>query len=170
MSFFTGFKSNFVFNEISLQATPAQVWEEITNVEVSRFEFPVLLMLLGIPKPLSANVIRAGIGGYRVAQFSNGATFRQEILEWKPHEKYRFSFNASSDFRVGHVMNLSNGPFQIETGGYDLIKSESEVILILSSNYKLNGFLSKVLHLPFRIIVYLFQVYLLKGIKQNLIS
>lgn len=168
MSFFKGYKSNFVYNEIRLQATTSQVWEEITNVEISKFKFPLILMILGIPKPLAANVIKEGVGGYRVAKFSNGATFQQEILEWDLNRKYRFSFNASSNFKVGHVMNLSSGPFQIETGGYDLAQLELEVHLILSSNYRLNGFLGKALHLPFRFIVYLFQIYLLNGIRQNL--
>ncbi|WP_298419400.1 hypothetical protein [uncultured Kordia sp.] len=39
---------------------------------------------------------------------------------------------------------------------------------ILASNYKLNGIIGTLMHIPFRLVVYLFQKYLLKGIKANL--
>ena len=128
----------------------------------------MLLKLIGIPKPISAKVIKEGVGGFRLATFSNNAQFQQEILEWNPNEKYRFKFNPTSNFKVGHFMNLSNGPFEIQTGGYELIRNKMSINLILSSNYELNGFLGHVMHLPFRLVVYIFQKYLLKGIKKNL--
>ena len=67
-------------------------------------------------------------------------------------------------------MNLSKGPFEIETGGYDLIEHNNEIKLVLSSNYRLNGILGTIMHLPFRLVVYYFQKYLLKGIRNNLES
>lgn len=167
MSFFKGYTTKYVHNTIVLQTDASKIWDEITNVKVENFKFPWLFTLIGIPKPLSAEVIKEGVGGYRVASFSNNAKFHQEILVWELHKKYRFKFNPTNNFKVGHFMKLSNGPFQIETGGYELFEHQKGVKLLLSSNYKLNGVLGKVMHLPFRLVVYLFQRYLLKGIKVN---
>lgn len=168
MGFFEGYNSRFVYNTILLNAKSETIWNEITNVKVDKLRFPIFLTLLGIPKPLSAEVISEGIGGYRVASFSNKAQFKQEILEWDLHKRYRFKFNPTANFKVGHLMNLSAGPFQIETGGYELFENNGQIRLELSSNYKLNGFIGALMHLLFRGVVYYFQKYLLKGIKKNL--
>lgn len=166
--FFTGYRSKFVYNTILLNAEPSSIWLEITNVRVAGFRFPLLFSLLGIPKPLSAEVIREGVGGYRVATFSNNAQFQQEILEWELNKKYRFRFNPTTDFKVGHFMNLSKGPFEIKTGGHELFQKNDLVRLKLSSNYKLNGVIGVLMHLPCRMVIYYFQKYLLKGIQKNL--
>ena len=76
MSFSKGYRSKSVSNTIKLNSDSHKVWNEITNVMVAKFKFPFLFKLLGIPKPLSAEVIREGVGGYRVATFSNDALFK----------------------------------------------------------------------------------------------
>lgn len=168
MSFFKGYRTKYVHNFIVLKAEPDAIWREITNVAVAGFDFPWIFRVLGVPKPLSAEVIKVGVGGYRVAKFSNGAEFHQNILEWEVNKKYRFQFNATRNFRVGHFMNLSKGPFQILTGGYDLLDHKEGILLLLSSNYQLQGILGAIMHLPFRWVVYAFQKHLLKGIAHNL--
>ena len=170
MNFFEGYKSKRITNEIVLHSNQMTVWNEITNVMIYNFRFPLFLRLIGIPKPLSATVEKEGVGGYRVAKFSNGAEFHQVILEWELLRKYRFNFNATNNFKVGHILNLSHGPFKIETGGYNLIELPTGVKLELISNYRLNGFLGSLLHIPFRLVVYLFQKHLLKAIEANCIN
>ncbi|MCT4560555.1 MAG: hypothetical protein N4A41_04180 [Crocinitomicaceae bacterium] len=167
MKFFEGFKSKRITNQIVLHSNQTTVWKEITNVMIYNFRFPLFLRLIGIPKPLSAKIEQDGVGGYRVAKFSNGAEFHQVILEWELLKRYRFNFNATDNFKVGHFLNLSHGPFKIETGGYNLIVIPTGIKLELISNYKLNGFLGKLLHLPFRFTVFLFQKHLLKAIESN---
>jgi len=168
LSFFKGYRSNTITNSILLNSDSKSIWAEITNVMVANFRFPILLRLIGIPKPLSAEVVIEGVGGYRLATFSNNAQFQQEILEWNPNKNYRFRFNPTSNFTVAYFMNLSTGPFQIRTGGYELVKHNNSINLILSSNYELKGTIGYIMHLPFRIVVYIFQKYLLTGIKNNL--
>ena len=170
MSFSKGYRSKSVSNTIKLNSDSHKVWNEITNVMVAKFKFPFLFKLLGIPKPLSAEVIREGVGGYRVATFSNDAQFKQEILSWKINKEYRFKFNPTKNFKVAHFMNLSQGPFEINTGGYELIEKENGIQLVLSSEYKLNGLMGRIMHIPFRLVIFFFQRYLLKGIANNLIK
>jgi hypothetical protein len=167
MKFFKGYNEKYICNTVTLNCSSEQVWNEITNVMINKIPYPFFLSFLGIPKPLSAKVIKEGVGGYRIAKFSNKAEFHQVILEWDLYKKYRFSFNASNNFRVGHLMNLSKGPFEIRTGGYQLIEKSDGITLELSSKYKLNGIIGHILHLPFRIITYTFQKHLLKGIRIN---
>ena len=118
MNFIKGYQTKYISNTINLNSNSSDIWNEITNVMVSKFKFPFIFKLIGIPKPLSAEVMKEGIGGYRVATFSNKAQFQQEIIEWKPNKEYRFKFNPTQNFKVGHVMNLSNGPFEIKTVGF----------------------------------------------------
>ena len=67
-------------------------------------------------------------------------------------------------------MNLSQGPFEINTGGYELIEKENGIQLVLSSEYKLNGLMGRIMHIPFHLVIFFFQRYLLKGIANNLIK
>jgi hypothetical protein len=157
-----------VSNQILLKGEAKTVWNEITNVRLQCSKFPVLLSLLGIPKPLSAKVVNEGIGGYREAFFEGDALFRQEIIEWELHANYRFKFNASKNFTIGPVLNLSSGPFEICTGGYTLEKKGEDLLLTLCSEYELHGLMGKIFHWPFRGIISAFQSYLLHAIKQNL--
>lgn len=120
MSFGKDFHEKRIANQIQLNQKSEVVWKAITNVSVSKAPFSIWFVLLGIPKPLSAEVKKEGIGGYRVAHFSNGAQFHQEILDWDLYSNYRFSFNPTENFRVGHFWKLSKGPFSIETGGYKI--------------------------------------------------
>lgn len=167
MAFFKGYKRKYICNKVTLDSAADQIWNEITNVMINKLRYPFILSALGVPKPLSARVIKEGVGGHRIAHFSNNAEFQQEILEWDLHKKYRFSFNASNNFRVGHVMNLSSGPFEIVTGGYELIRKTNGICLQLSSDYRLKGFIGFVFHLPFRIVTYKYQKHLLKAIQLN---
>lgn len=168
MHFFKGYTSKYVYNTILLHSPASTIWNEITNVMIAEYKFPILFSLFGIPKPLSAEVIKTGVGGYRVAKFSNKAEFQQNILEWEIEKKYRFKFNPTPQFKVGHVLNLSNGPFEIQTGGYELQENNKGIRLVLSSNYALNGILGSLMHIPFRFVVYHFQKYLLNAIHKKL--
>lgn len=157
-----------VKNEIVLRDELRKVWKEITDVRLQNSKFPWYLKLVGIPRPLAATVMKEGVGGYREAYFEREVFFRQEIFEWKLYTKYRFKFNASKNFNIGPFLNLSSGPFEILTGGYDLYEKNEGLLLILSSEYRLHGFMGKIFHWPFRAVVSLFQAYLLKAIMNNL--
>ena len=60
-------------------ASPEAVWQEVTEVDIAAFRHPAYLAILGIPKPLRAEVLQPGMGGVRVAYFSNNLRFSQEI-------------------------------------------------------------------------------------------
>src|SRR5262245_37088817 len=94
---------------------PAEcVWRHITEVDITSFHHPAYLSALGIPKPLRSEIIDARAGGVRIAYFDNDKRFTQEITFWKPPEQYSFTFRADPGFRVGHFLDLVEGPFRMK--------------------------------------------------------
>jgi len=152
---------------IHINASRQSVWQHITEVDIMSFRHPAYFSLLGIPKPLRAEIIDAGVGGTRIAYFSNGRTFSQTITSWQPHERYAFTFQAEPGFRVAYLLDLSDGPFQMKAGAYQITSCQTGVRLSLTSHYTLNGIVGICLYIPVRSILNLFQRYLLRGIKAN---
>ena len=152
---------------INIAAPPEAVWQEVTQVDIASFRHPIYLSILGIPKPLRAEVTQPGVGGARVAFFSNNLRFSQEIIEWQPYERYAFTFKPDPGFRVAYCLDLSDGPVRMVAGGYQINRSESGSRLTLSSQYELWGVPGACLRLPVRLVLHLFQSYLLRGIRIN---
>jgi hypothetical protein len=148
-------------------ASPESVWREVTNVDIASFRHPAYLAALGIPKPLRAEVVRSGVGGARVAYFDNGRRFAQEITAWTPAEHYAFTFRPDPGFRVAWVLDLADGPFRMVSGAYRLARVEGGTRLSLSSDYELRGVAGALLGLPVRLVLRLFQAYLLRGLARN---
>jgi hypothetical protein len=150
-----------------INASAACVWQHITEVDITAFPHPPYLTLLGIPKPLRAEILQDGVGGSRIAHFVGGKRFTQEITEWQPATRFGFTFRADPGFRVGHVLDLSDGVFRMASGAYTIIPQENGVTLVLESQYTLHGLVGFLLALPVRLVLNLFQAYLLAGIKAN---
>ena len=154
-------------HETHIHAPPEIVWRHVTEVDIASFRHPAYFVLLGIPKPLRAEITKSGVGGRRVAYFDNGRTFTQEITTWQPHTQYDFTFQAEAGFRVAYLLDLSDGSFQMKSGSYRLVAGENGVRLTLASAYALRGFFGWCLYGPVRLVLDLFQRYLLRGIKAN---
>lgn len=160
-------KDRHITQSISIQAPADVVWKEITQLDISAFRHPPYLVALGIPKPLKADITTEGVGGARVAHFSRNRRFTQTITAWEPGHHFAFTFTADPGFRAGHVLDLSDGPFQMVHGAYRLAPAAGGVTLSLSSTYSLRGPAGAALALPVRLVLWLFQRYLLQGIKAN---
>jgi hypothetical protein len=150
-----------------IAARPEAVWREVTDVDIASFRHPPYLAALGIPKPLRAEVVRSGVGGARVAYFSNGLRFSQEITAWEPCAHYAFTFKPDPGFRVAYLLDLADGPFRMVSGAYRLAPVEGGTVLSLSSDYELRGLAGALLGVPVRLVLRLFQAYLLRGLGQN---
>ena len=161
---------------IVINSSAADVWSQIIDLYITTFRHPAFFRLLDIPKPLKAELSHAGLGGERTAYFAGGKMFKQEIVLWQPPDaiesvgsfsRFNFTFRASPDFRVGYLLNLHSGPFQMKAGAYRIEPVEGRVRLYLSSEYELIGFFGACLLAPVRCILFLFQLYLLRGIERN---
>jgi hypothetical protein len=154
-------------HSVHVTASVEAVWQQITQVDIASFRHPAYLAMLGIPKPLRAEVLRPGVGGVRIAFFSNNRRFFQEITQWQPPERYAFSFKADPGFRVAYCLDLSDGPFRMVAGSYRLRRTGLGTHLTLSSQYELYGVLGACLGIPVRLVLHRFQIYLLHGLKRN---
>ncbi len=154
-------------HSIHINAPAEAVWRHITQVDIAAFRHPAYFTLLGIPKPLRAEIVQPGVNGARTAFFANGLRFSQVITEWQPYERYAFTFQADPGFRVAYLLDLSDGPFRMIAGTYHLTAEQRGVRLSLSSQYALYGLRGMRLRLPVRLVLALFQRYLLRGIKAN---
>lgn len=157
----------FLNNATHINASAETVWRHITDVDIASFRHPAYFALLGIPKPLRAEVLTPGVGGKRTAFFSNRRRFTQEITAWQPYEHYAFTFRADPGFRVAYLLDLADGPFRMKAGTYYLKPDQGGVRLSLSSQYELYGLVGLCLRFPVRLVLALFQRYLLQGIKAN---
>jgi len=160
-------KRHRIEHSVNIAASAPCVWREVTQVDIASFRHPAYLSILGIPKPLRAEVTRPGVGGARLAFFANGRRFSQEITEWQPCERYAFTFNPDPGFRVAYCLDLSDGPFRILEGAYQLRPMGAETRLCLASDYELRGAVGACLRWPVRLVLHLFQTYLLRGIRIN---
>lgn len=156
-----------VDQSVEVRASAASIWEEVTQVDLASFRHSPYFTLLGIPKPLRAEVLRVGNGGARVATFSNGRRFTQEITDWQPNERFAFTFRADPGFRVGHCLDLSKGPLRMISGAYRIKAGSSAVQLILSSHYELDGIAGALIEGPVRLVLRAFQSSLLRGLRAN---
>lgn len=129
-------------HKIFVQAPAAIVWRHVTEVDIASFHHPAYFSLLGIPKPLRAEITKSGVGGRRVAYFDNGRTFTQAITVWQPPKRYDITFQADPGFRAGYLLDLANGPFQMVSGSYRMALAETGVTVGLASQYELRAFLA----------------------------
>ncbi len=154
-------------SSIRISADPAAIWEQITNVRIEQFSEPWYFRFLDIPKPLSAEVQSEGVGGSRIAYFKNKKRFIQKITAWDRPSHYAFTFNPEEGFRVGYVFDLANGVFRILTGSYRLVQASNGVTLTLDTTYSIRRSAMTLLAVPIRLVLIVFQKYLLSSIKKN---
>lgn len=156
-----------ISSNIDISGQPEKIWNNITNVKLEQFSDPLIFKLLNIPKPLRAEIVSEGEGGSRIAYFDTGKRFMQKILVWKPLKEYSFSFNPEKGFRVCYLFELSEGIFRIPSGAYFLTTNLNSTTLKLVTTYSINKRLYFLFNLPARLILKIFQRYLLTSIKKN---
>ena len=156
-----------ISSSIDINGRPEKIWENITNVQIEQFSDPTAFKLIGIPRPLKADLLKEGKGGQRIAYFDTGKRFIQKITTWEPLKEYSFNFNPEKGFVVGHFFDISDGVFRILNGSYYLSKKGEKTQLKLSTTYSLDRRVYLLFSIPIKLILTTFQKYLLTSIKKN---
>jgi hypothetical protein len=156
-----------ISSTIEINGRPETIWDNITNVRIEQFSDPVLFKLLGIPRPLRAELLSEGKGGLRIAYFDSGKMFIQEITTWEPLKEYSFNFNPEKGFVVGYFFDISDGVFKVPNGSYFLTTSGKLTTLRLATTYSLDKNVFFLFNIPVKLILKAFQKYLLISIKKN---
>jgi hypothetical protein len=75
-----------VASEIVIEASPAKVWAQVVNVPlISAKEFESgWFHWMGVPRPISATVDSAAVGGMRIGTFEGGLRFQERITAYVP--------------------------------------------------------------------------------------
>ena len=156
-----------ISSSIDINGRPEIIWDNITNVRIEQFSDPITFKLLGIPKPLRADLVSEGKGGQRIAYFNSGKRFIQEITTWEPLKEYSFNFNPEKGFVVGYFFDISDGVFKVPNGSYFLTTIGNITTLQLATTYSLDRRIFFLFNIPVRLILKAFQKYLLTSIKKN---
>ena len=160
-------KEHEIGHSIHICAPAECVWRHITDVDIASFHHSAYMSALGVPKPLRAEIIDAGIGGTRIRYYDNDKRLTQEITAWKYLEHYSFTFRADPGFRVGYFLDLAEGPIHLKSATYTIFPVESGVRLNLEIRYELRGAMGACRYLPVWRVLNLYQRYVLRGIKAN---
>jgi len=112
--------------DITIAAPPDVIWPLVTSVDSIRpsEQRPALFIRLGFPRPISAKIDRAGVGGIRVARFERGLEFTETVTAWE--DRHRLSFTIEPNTAAIPATTLDphvtiGGPFfDVLTGTYEL--------------------------------------------------
>ncbi|WOR15919.1 hypothetical protein RYZ27_04485 [Hyphomonas sp. FCG-A18] len=138
-----------VQREIVIDAPPEVVWPLLLsmpdiNEEEGHWTFTQSVM--GVPRPVSAEVKGEGVGAVRAAYWQNQVYFEEHIIEWDAGRAMRWSF-AFPDDSVARYTDAKIGPdtihMRIFDGGYRIEPMhDGRTRLILDTRYDLSNHLS----------------------------
>lgn len=149
-------RSNYytVENSLTIYAPPHVVWQQLGNVtNIGSEEIAdSLTFLIGVPKPLKANMNAEGVGSIRTSVWEKGVVFREVITAWEPNKKMTYSFdvdpNAIPDHALDKHVKLGGEYFSPIHGGYYLLEDPSgNTVLTLKTTVVDNtnfGFYSRI--------------------------
>jgi hypothetical protein len=151
-----------------IEAEIGTVWQHVTDVDAMAHPHPAIFKILGVPRPLRAELKGTGVGAARTAWFDNGKRFTQAVSEWRPPNYLRFSFTADPGFRAGYLFDLSCGPFRILEGWYQLDESTPAATrATLGTRYFCSIYPVFMIPLIIRRVLLAYQRFLLRMIKAN---
>lgn len=115
-----------VSNTIHVHAPPEVVFQHLAEVrDIKPKELGFSFMhLIGLPKPLAAEMSNRGVGSVRVSKWQQGIWFKEEIIAWQQpwHMHYQFIVPKGSIPReaLDRHVEINGEYFELVDGGYDL--------------------------------------------------
>ncbi len=133
------------YTYIDIHAPADKIWENVTRVSTISPEEDMgrLTLLLGMPRPVKAELNFNGVGAKREAIFTKGLVFHETVLEYKEQKKMVFSIDADPysipSTTMDEHMLIGGKYFDVLTGTYTLEKlNDDNYRLHLYSHFKLN--------------------------------
>lgn len=96
-----------VENSIEINATPDVVWKQLANVrtiEKSELSFS-LTALIGVPRPIEANMNAEGVGAVRTSKWDKGVVFKEVITDWTPSKRMAYTFDIDPEAIPDNVLD-----------------------------------------------------------------
>lgn len=87
------------YNTIDIQAADTVVWSNVTRVrDITEAEDRSgINRLLGMPRPIRAELDTLAVGGQRAAIFERGLVFHETVFEYEPLRRMAFTIKADPD-------------------------------------------------------------------------
>lgn len=87
------------YNYIDIQAVDTVVWSQVTRVrDIAAVEDRSgINRLLGMPRPIRAELDTLAVGGRREAIFERGLVFHETVFEYEPLRRMAFTIEADPD-------------------------------------------------------------------------
>ena len=107
-----------------IAATPQRIWpllKGIPDVHPGEGQWNVSEDVIGIPRPLGAQLFGNGIGAERRANWGDNVRFRERVIDWQPGRRigWRFLFDDIDGWKFTDRHLMPDSPyFRVTTGGY----------------------------------------------------
>jgi len=130
---------------IDIEAPRQKIWSNITRVrEIKESEDDSgLTKILGIPRPIRAELNYEGVGAHREAIFSGGLVFNETVLTYEDQKLMKFSIKANTQEIPSttfdeHIL-IGGDYFDVLEGTYELEKLGDQKFRVhLYSEFKLS--------------------------------
>lgn len=115
-----------VKNSIVINAPIDVVWRQLANVSyIAEEEFPMSFsQLIGIPRPLQADMNAQGVGAVRTSKWQKNVVFKEVITDWQPNKQMLYQFDIDPDLIPDNALDkhvkLGGEYFSPLYGGYYL--------------------------------------------------
>ena len=134
-----------VKNSVVINAPIDVVWRQLANVSyIAEGEFPMSFsQLIGIPRPLQADMDAQGVGAVRTSKWQNGVVFKEVITDWQPNKQMLYQFDIDPDLIPDNALDkhvkLGGEYFSPLYGGYYLAETANgQTVLTLKTTVEDN--------------------------------
>ncbi|WEK18242.1 MAG: hypothetical protein P0Y49_15735 [Candidatus Pedobacter colombiensis] len=126
---------NLVADEIVVNATPEEIWKNVVAFDKIEKKENYWLFQIGMPSPMQTTVEGYYEGAGRKCIFSNGYTFDEKIVTYKPNENLTFDIvkQPLDPEIMGHI-DILRGQFLLKDNG------NGTTTLVGNSWYRLHVF------------------------------
>lgn len=132
------------YTYIDIHATKENIWNHVIRVKEIKQEndHGTLSNMLGLPRPVKAELNYAGIGGSRKAVFTKGLVFEETVKEYENERSMHFSIKANpfdipSTTMDKHIV-IGGDYFDVLDGTYRLEQTSKDICrLHLYSHFEL---------------------------------
>ena len=113
-----------VTRSVLIRATPAQLWpmlRGIPDVRPGEGSWNLTQDVIGVPRPLGAQLNGDGVGADRYAAWQHHIRFRERVTAWRPGRElgWRFIFDDIAGWGYTDRHLMPDSPyFTVESGGY----------------------------------------------------
>jgi uncharacterized membrane protein len=134
-----------VKNSIVINAPIDVVWRQLANVSyIAEREFPMSFsQLIGIPRPLQADMNAQGVGAVRTSKWQKNIVFKEVITDWQQNKQMLYQFDIDPDLIPDNALDkhvkLGGEYFSPLYGGYYLAETANgQTVLTLKTTVEDN--------------------------------